>query len=114
MSFEIVSTYSSAAGGGGTTAAALDTVVLRGDGGGDYLQALRSAANESDGCACSPHEQSARVHGLQRLVRPLPIELMRPDRELLSCNAGHPASLVVCCQARADRHGHARRVDLCH
>jgi len=28
---------------------AMDTIVLRGDGGGDYMQALRSAANESDG-----------------------------------------------------------------
>ena len=40
-----------AAGDGGAAPAVMDTVVLRGDGGGDYLQALRSAANESDGCA---------------------------------------------------------------
>jgi hypothetical protein len=29
----------------------MDTVVLRDGGGGDYLQALRSAANETDGYA---------------------------------------------------------------
>ena len=45
----------------------MDTVVLRGDGGGDYMQALRSAANESDGCArrlCLRHGFCIRLQSL--------------------------------------------------
>ena len=49
------------AGASSVSVPALDTVVLRGDGGGDYMQALRSAANESDGYASDVARAKIRV-----------------------------------------------------